>query len=186
MLTLTRDNLDQVIPLAEKLRGKVDSFTFNRLTMVGEGAQLQSVDPAAFQAFLPEFLAAAKDNPSIRLKENLFNIIRQQKDRELFRGCAGYGCGAAFNYLVLLPDGEVHACRKFPSQVGNILEQDLAEIYESPASQRYRHGSDSCRGCAIRPACGGCQAVVYGMGLDPAKDRDPYCFEGGSLCSGQR
>ena len=176
MLTLTKDNLDQVIPLAEKLRGKVDSFTFNRLTMVGEGAQLQSVAPAAFQAFLPKFLAAAKDNPAIRLKENLFNIIRQQKERKLFRGCAGYGCGAAFNFLTLLPDGEVHACRKFPSPVGNILEQDLAEIYESPASQRYRHGSDSCRGCAIRPACGGCQAVVYGMGLDPATDRDPYCF----------
>lgn len=176
MLTLTKDNLDQVIPLTEKLRGKVNSFTFNRLAMVGEGANLLSVDSADFQAFLLEFLDAARDNPSIRLKDNLFNIIRHQKDRELFKGCAGYGCGAAFNFLTLLPDGEVHACRKFPSPVGNILRHGLGEIYESRSSQRYRHGSDSCRGCAIRPACGGCQAVVYGMGLDPAKDRDPYCF----------
>ncbi len=176
MLTLTKDNMEQVIPLAEKLRGKVDSFTFNRLAMVGEGANLLSVEPADFQRFLPEFLDAARDNPSIRLKDNLFNIIRHQKDMKLFRGCAGYGCGAAFNFLTLLPDGEVNACRKFPSPVGNILEQNLAEIYESQAAQRYRHGSDSCRGCAIRPACGGCQAVVYGMGLDPATDRDPYCF----------
>lgn len=176
MLTLTRDNLGQVIPLAEKLRGKVDSFTFNRLAMVGEGASLQSVAPADFQGFLAEFMAAAQDNPSIRLKENLFNIIRHQNGRELFRGCAGYGCGAAFNFLTLLPDGEVHACRKFPSPVGNILEQGFGEIYESQAAQRYRHGSDSCRGCAIRPACGGCQAVVHGMGLDTATDRDPYCF----------
>ncbi len=176
MLTLTRDNLEQVIPLAEELRGKADSFTFNRLTMVGEGASLQSVEPADFRAFLPGFLAAAKENTLIRLKENLFNIIRHQRERALFRGCAGYGCGAAFNFLTLLPDGEVNACRKFPSPVGNILEQNLAEIYESQAAQRYRHGSDSCRGCAIRPACGGCQAVVYGMGLDPATDRDPYCF----------
>ncbi len=176
MLTLIRDNLEQVIPLAEELRGKVDSFTFNRLTMVGEGASLQSVEPADFRAFLPEFLAAARANTSIRLKENLFNIIRHQRGRELFRGCAGYGCGAAFNFLTLLPDGEVHACRKFPSPVGNILNQRLSEIYDSSASQRYRHGSESCRGCAIRPACGGCQAVVYGLGLDPATDRDPYCF----------
>ncbi|MEN8135097.1 MAG: thio(seleno)oxazole modification radical SAM maturase SbtM [Thermodesulfobacteriota bacterium] len=176
MLTLTRDNLDQVIPLAEKLRGKVDSFTFNRLAMVGEGASLQSVAPADFREFLPAFMVAAKDDPSIRLKDNLFNIIRQQEGRELFRGCAGYGCGAAFNFLTLLPDGEVHACRKFPSPVGNILEQDFVEIYESQAAQHYRHGSDSCRGCAIRSACGGCQAVVHGMGLDPATDRDPYCF----------
>jgi selenobiotic family peptide radical SAM maturase len=182
MLTLTRDNLDQVIPLAEKLRGKVGSFTFNRLAMVGEGASLQSVDPADFREFLAEFMAAAKENPSIRLKENLFNIIRHQKHQELFRGCAGYGCGAAFNFLTLLPDGEVHACRKFPSPVGNILKQELGKIYESQAAQRYRHGSDSCRGCAIRPACGGCQAVVHGMGLDTTTDRDPYCFIDPDYC----
>lgn len=176
MLTLTRANLAQVILLAELLRDKVDSFAFNRLTMVGEGANLQSVSPADFQAFLPEFLAAARNNPTIRLKDNLFNIIRRQNGRDLFQGCAGFGCGAAFNFLTLLPDGEVHACRKFPSPVGNIMTRSLAEIYHSPAAERYRHGSDGCRECAIRPACGGCQAVVYGMGLDSARDRDPYCF----------
>jgi selenobiotic family peptide radical SAM maturase len=41
MLTLTRDNLEQVLPLAETLRDKADLFTFNRLSMVGEGAKLQ-------------------------------------------------------------------------------------------------------------------------------------------------
>ncbi|MDF1577118.1 MAG: thio(seleno)oxazole modification radical SAM maturase SbtM, partial [Desulfobulbales bacterium] len=186
MLTLTRANLDQVLPLAEKLRGRVDSFTFNRLTMVGEGAALQSVEPAVFREFLPKYLVAARTNSTIRPKENLFNIIRHQKGRDLLRGCAGYGCGAAFNFLTLLPDGEVHACRKFPSLIGNILERDLGEIYDSEAALRYRRGSAACRGCAIRPACGGCQAVVYGMGLDPAEDLDPYCFinSGDHLCSG--
>ena len=38
MLTLTRENCDQVLDLAEVLRGRVDLFTFNRLAMVGEGA----------------------------------------------------------------------------------------------------------------------------------------------------
>ncbi len=186
MLTLTRANLDQVLPLAELLRGRVDSFTFNRLTMVGGGAALQSVAPADFQEFLPAYLAAAQENSTIRLKENLFNIIRHQKGRELLRGCAGYGCGAAFNFLALLPDGEVHACRKFPSPVGNILKQDLAEIYDSEEARRYRRGSKACRNCAIRPACGGCQAVSYGMGLNPAEDLDPYCFidSGDQICSG--
>jgi selenobiotic family peptide radical SAM maturase len=176
MLTLTGANLDQVVPLAEALRGRADSFTFNRLTMVGEGAALRSVEPADFRKFLPRYLDAARENPALRLKENLFNIIRHRKGRELLRGCAGYGCGAAFNFITLLPDGEVHACRKFPSPVGNILTQNLDEIYDSAAAKRYRQGSAACLDCPIRPACGGCQAVVYGMGLDPAEDRDPYCF----------
>lgn len=38
MLTLTRDNIGQVMPLAEVLRERVDAFNFNRFAMVGEGA----------------------------------------------------------------------------------------------------------------------------------------------------
>ena len=52
MLTLTRDNMDQVIPLAELLRDRADFFTFNRLSTVGEGALLLMAPPDAFQAFL--------------------------------------------------------------------------------------------------------------------------------------
>ena len=179
MLTLTRDNMEQVIPLTELLRDKVDSFTFNRLAMVGEGANLLSVDPGDFRGFLEEFILAAKDNSSLRLKDNMFNIIRHEKGRDLFRGCAGFGCGAAFSFITLLPDGEVHACRKFPSPVGNILKQSLGEIFDSPAAERYRQGCESCKGCAIRPACGGCLAVGHGQGLDIFTERDPYCFKEG-------
>jgi len=176
MLTLTRENMPQVLPLTELLRGKVDSFTFNRLALVGEGAGLDSVDPDDFPAFLGEYLSAAAKNPTIRLKENLINIIRHKKGKTLFPGCAGHGCGAAFNFITLLPDGEVHACRKFPSPIGNILKQNFGEIYDSSAAECYRQGSNPCRDCAIRAACRGCMAVAHGMGLDIFRERDPYCF----------
>ena len=146
MLTLSKDNMAQVIPLAEHLRNKVDSFTFNRLAMVGEGANLHSADPVEFQEFLGDYLAAARENSAMRLKDNLFNIIRFQSGERLYRGCAGFGCGAAFSFLTLLPEGEVHACRKFPSPVGNILEQSLSEIYDSETSGRYRQGIKSLSG----------------------------------------
>ena len=54
--------------------------------------------------------------------------------------------------------------------------QGLAEIYDSQTADRYRQGIKACQGCAIRPACGGCQAVAFGLGLDVDKDPDPYCF----------
>ncbi len=57
-----------------------------------------------------------------------------------------------------------------------LLEQGLAEIYDSQTGERYRQGIKACQGCAIRPACGGCQAVAFGLGLDIDKDPDPYCF----------
>jgi len=176
MLTLTRDNLDQVLPLAEQLQGLADRFFFNRLSMVGEGASLQTPDRQEYKEFLDRFLAAAEANPVIGLKDNLINIVLERNNKELFGGCAGYGCGAAFNFVALLPDGEVHACRKFPSPIGNINEKSLAEIYDAPAAVRYRQGPSDCRGCRIRHVCGGCLAVIHSCGLDVFADRDPCCF----------
>jgi len=176
MLTLTRDNMDQVLPLAGILRDKVDLFTFNRLSMVGEGAHLLTPGREEYTAFLHSYLDAEANNPAMALKDNLINIIRLQENGEVFGGCAGFGCGAAFNFVALLPDGQVHACRKFPSLIGNIHERNLAEIYDSREAQRYRLGPASCRGCRIRHVCGGCLAVIDSMGLDWTQHRDPCCF----------
>lgn len=178
MLTLTDANIDQVLPLAEILRHKADYFTFNRLSQVGEGAGLSLPDRDAYRRFLEKYVTAAVDNPVMGLKDNLINILREQRGLSPFGGCTGFGCGAAFNFVALLPDGEVHACRKFPSFIGNILQKDFLTIYESSEAQRYRNGPETCRACRLRPVCGGCMAVVHGMGLDPFKEKDPFCFIG--------
>ena len=176
MLTLTGANMDQVLPLTELLRGRADTFTFNRLSQVGEGAALLLPRPDEYRRFLGEYMEAARRNPVIGLKENLINILRRQRGVEPFGGCTGFGCGAAFNFLALLPDGEVHACRKFPSLIGTIHETGFLDLYESDAAARYRRGPESCSACGLRPVCGGCMAVVHGMGLDPFRDKDPFCF----------
>jgi hypothetical protein len=72
------------------------------------------------------------------IKDNLINIIRRHCGDSLFGGCTGHGCGAAFNFVTLLADGEVHACHIFPSLIGNIYRQGMAEIYDSDLAHRYR------------------------------------------------
>lgn len=176
MLTLTRENLPQVLTLAELLRGKTEAFFFNRLSMVGEGAKLLMPTPEDFQKFLQTYLQASKENSLLGLKDNLFNILFYQKREELFGGCAGHGCSAAFNFLTLLPDGEVHACRKFPSPLGTLRDQSLEKIYGSEEAQKYRAGSKACAPCPIRPVCGGCLAVSSSLGFNCFEERDPFCF----------
>lgn len=176
MLTLTRDNMAQVLPLSELLRDRVDSFTFNRLSMVGEGANLRLPDRKDFEAFLRRYMEAAEHNPILGLKDNLINILRLRDGMEPFGGCTGYGCGAAFNFISVLSDGEAHACRKFPSPIGNVFRQGIAEVYDSPSAARYRAGCNACRGCAIRPVCGGCLSIAHSHGLDVFEQRDPFCF----------
>lgn len=183
MLTLTRENMREVLPLSEVLCGKVDYFTFNRLSMVGEGADLRLPAVDDYAAFLRKYIEASGENPIMGLKDNLINILHHREDVPLTGGCTGFGCGAAFNFITLLPDGEVHACRKFPSCIGNIFEKSFSELYESEPARRYRSGSRACGDCAIRPVCGGCLATTYGHGLDVFEDRDPMCFMGKAVTS---
>lgn len=176
MLTLTEHNRDQVLPLAEYLRDRVDFFTFNRISLVGEGARLVPSDRESYSKFLEDYLEAARNNPIMGLKDNLINIIRRKRGMRPFGGCAGHGCSAAFNFITLLPDGEAHACRKFPSPIGNVLEQGIAGVYDSEKAERYRRGCAECEECEIRPVCGGCLAVAHSFGMDEFREKDPYCF----------
>lgn len=177
MLTLTKANVDQVLELAEILRDRVDRFTFNRLAMVGEAAALASVDPQRYRKFLEQYHQAAEHNSILGLKDNLFNLLLYEQGRPLVGGCAGYGCGAAFNFVSLLPDGEVHACRKLPSLLGNIFQNNLTAIYHGKLARQYRLGSRGCHDCPIKPLCRGCPAVSYGFGHNIFSTVDPYCFK---------
>jgi selenobiotic family peptide radical SAM maturase len=176
MLTLTEGNIDQVLPLARRLEGVVDDFTFNRLSTVGEGANLRLPSKERYEFFLEEYIAAADESSFIGVKDNLINILRHRRGEPLFGGCTGFGCGAAFNFITVLAEGEAHACRKFPSPIGNVLEEGIEGVYESEEARRCRRGCEACRDCAIRPVCGGCLAVASSAGLDPFADRDPLCF----------
>jgi len=110
-------------------------------------------------------------------QDNLFNLIQlQDGSKRFFGGCTGFGCGAAFNFVSLLPNGRVDVCRKFDSPIGNIFESRLLEIYESERARQYREGPSGCQDCTLRPVCRGCIAVMYGMDKDVFGAPDPYCF----------
>ena len=177
MLTLTRRNIAQVIPLAGELEGFTGGLTFNRLALFGEGAGLELPTPEEYRNFLETYAAALEEHPVLRLKDSLLNTVFERDNSGLFGGCAGYGCGAAFNFVSILSDGEVHACRKFPSPIGNILNDSLERVYASGAAQRYRSGSSACAGCSLNAVCRGCPAVTASLGLDPFSEKDPFCFK---------
>ncbi len=176
MATLTDQNIDQLIPLGRLLEDRADRFNFNRLSQTGEGSALGLPDRNRYGAFMVEYMKAGDDDRKWGMKDNLFNIFRHHAGRPLTGGCTGYGCGAAFNFVAALPNGEVHACRKLPSAIGNLNEQSLAEIWDGEPARKYRRGCSDCDGCPIRLKCGGCLAVTAGHGLDPFTRRDPHCF----------
>lgn len=175
MMTLHEINLEDLIPLALYIEEFTDTFTFNRLSLVGEAKGLTPTSKEKFFKVLERFLEISEEKGYLELKDNFFNYLLIKQGKPLSGGCTGFGCGAAFNFLVLLPNGEVHACRKFPSPLGNILSASLKEIYYSEEAQRYRLGSIKCQGCKLYGLCRGCLAVTHSYNLDPFKELDPYC-----------
>ena len=179
MLTVTRHNADEVVPLARLLAGRTDRFTFNRLSLVGEGAALAAIDKLRWQHLVAEWVDLAEEYDHIGFKDDLINVELYRRGKPLFGGCTGYGCGAAFNFIALLSDGTAHACRKFPSPIGNVYEHGLEGVYDGRAARRYRRGPTACDGCKLAHVCRGCMAASYGVVRDVFVDRDPWCtFEG--------
>lgn len=176
MLTATAKNLGEILPLAALLDGRTNGFTYSRLARSGEGAALDQPDPARYRAFLKRYVKQAARSRISTLKENLINLMLTESGQEPSDGCTGMGCGAAFNFLAVLPDGGVYACRKFPSPVGNIYEQPLEEIYHSVEARKYRRGMRACDGCPIRHACGGCMAVAQRPAEDVSAGYDHFCW----------
>lgn len=176
MLTLTADNLAEVLPLARLLEKRTEAFNFSRLSQVGEGATLAQPTPQRFRSFLKRYIAYAEQSRIAGYKENLINLMLYESGQELFHGCTGFGCAVAFDGVVLLSDGEVHGCRKFPSLMGNLWEQSLEEIYFSDAGETFRRGMRACDGCSIRPVCGGCVAASPRPASGISDAVDPFCW----------
>ncbi len=176
MLTLSSFNINDIISLAKELSGLTDYFTFNRLCQFGEAKYMQMAERDSFRRFLREYIDASKEIEILGLKDNLLNVELYSQGLELSGGCTGFGCGAAFNFVSVLSDGQVHACRKFPSLIGNIFEESLDEIYHCEEAELYRQGPRECVGCPLSPVCRGCPGVTASLGLDFSEMKDPYCF----------
>jgi MoaA/NifB/PqqE/SkfB family radical SAM enzyme len=56
-------------------------------------------------------------------------------------------CVALRSHLRLLPDGGVPVCQFNTERVGNLLEQDFAEVWHGPAGREARAWVDACPGC---------------------------------------
>lgn len=177
VICVTRDNMQNIIPLASSLKDRAASFSFCRLPQIWDPIgepPLPSKDE--FQIFIGNYVSMSLENTFMGYKDNLINIELTRRGLKPFDGCCGVGCGAAFCRMSLHNDGEIHACPNFPSAIGNIFRQDFKTIYKSELAEKYRKGPDSCESCRLRPYCGGCMSMTARMGYDKFKNTDPYCF----------
>jgi radical SAM protein with 4Fe4S-binding SPASM domain len=82
------------------------------------------------------------------------------------RLAAGFGgCSAGLTYAGLTASGDLLPCVPAPIKLGNLLEQDLEEIWINNELLNYIRNrkalKGSCKKCAYSNICGGCRYTAY-------------------------
>ena len=95
----------------------------------------------------------------------------------------GGHCGIGDNHFAVLEDGTVLPCRRLPKPIGNMLDQDLGEIFDHPFLWKFRRKhtlmKGKCRSCIFnndlwKHCSGGASCISYGFYGDPFMP-DPQC-----------
>lgn len=188
MSTVSGTNMEEmpdVVDLAVK--HKADIFAFGRYCPTGEDKNV-NISPLAYRDFLDkmwhkyETCKAQGVNTYFNLKDHLwtlylyekgiFKIPAYAKKDMVYEGCH---CGIC--HMTILPNGDVYACRRFESRVGNALEESLYDIFITK-EEVYRDYDrfEKCSKCELRGFCRGCPAVAYGTNGD-FYGADPQCWK---------
>ncbi len=186
MMTASKYNsgyLEDVMDIVHN--NKVKLFAFARLCSFGEGEILNKeyFAPHEYKDILLRYLEKQKrliekgTSTHFAKKDNLFKLLYSDlgliPGNDLRKG----GCGIARG-ITILPDGTVYACRRFPSPVGSLRQNDFWEIFEGSELAYYKQLDkfEKCNSCELLENCRGCPAVTYGIKKDFFAP-DPQCWK---------
>lgn len=120
---------------------------------------------------------------NFNLKDHLWTLFLYEKG--LFRIPEGLdenmiyeGCNCANCHITILPKGEVYACRRLESNVGNVFGEKLFDIFTGDHMNYFRDYTkfEKCSSCELKRFCRGCPAVAYGYTRNFYAP-DPQCWK---------
>ncbi len=192
MATASRQNLDDILACMDVAACHgVSSFSFARYCATSpEKARELYPTPEEYRAFLLAYWEKKRDyertgcRTVFKTKEHLFTLLRWELgDFELpswsgKRPPALYGGCHLGSKATICANGDLVACRRMPSVVGNICHDSLWDVEHGEAMRHYAEvdGIEKCRDCELLLWCRGCRAVgVNATGNLQAAD--PMCWK---------
>lgn len=117
---------------------------------------------------------------TFQLKDHLWNLFLYEKGLLTLPDCDKItdGCNCGRNHITILPSGDIYACRRMESKVGNINENSLYSVWNSAEMNYYRQYDKftKCGKCELKGVCRGCPSVTYGY-THNVYDADPQCWK---------
>lgn len=185
MSTVSKTNIDEIPELIDVVvENNVGLFSFARYcpTSIEKSVQMS---PNEYKDLLEKVWQKYQDykdsNTFFTLKDHLwtlflyekglYNIPTNLKDDVIYDGC-----NCANSHLTILPNGDVFACRRMDSKVGNALTESMYDIFVNKMDDYRRFEEfEKCSKCELLRFCRGCPAVSYGTTHD-MYSADPQCW----------
>lgn len=186
MTTVSKENINQIPWIVdEAVRAKADMFSFARYCP--SNPQEDKITPNEYRNLFEKLwlkfneyrhfdtLFSLKDNlwTLFLYEKGLFNISENLKEDVIYGGC---DCG--INHLTILPNADVHACRRMESRIGNALRDNVSDIFKNNIMDQFKHFDkfEKCGECELLRFCRGCPAVSYSYTKNKYS-ADPQCWK---------
>jgi radical SAM protein with 4Fe4S-binding SPASM domain len=178
MMTISRKNMSEIVPLLELLREyDVDVFSIDRFIPEGQGARTREwlLSPTDVRRCFQIVYRWAMENskPRVLMYRPLFCLIDSKSPH------VGAMCSVGVNALTILHDGSVYPCRRLPIVLGNVLKDSLHQMfYESDELWKVRVPTNlkgRCSSCQFVPVCRGCRAMALAV-TGNWLEEDPHCW----------
>lgn len=171
--TLLRENSPRLGETLDALaRLGVPTIGLNALIYSGRGARVGTGLP---ESDLPPLLDLARERTDRAGQRLIWYTPTQYCQFDPMQLELGVkGCTAALYSMCLEPDGAVLPCQSYYEPLGNLLEQDWAEIWDHPLARQLRERlnlPEPCRDCALKAECGGGCPLARAAGQQPASSR---------------
>jgi len=179
-----KDEMEDIVDLV--VENKVDIFAFARYCPTSFEKETH-LEPKEYRDLLDrlwkKFETYKDRGTTFNLKDHLWNLylyekglykIQQGLDEQIMYD----GCNCANCHMTILPTGEVFACRRMESPIGNALTDNMYDIYVGDAMNAYRKYEqfEKCSKCELLRFCRGCPAVAYGY-THNMYSADPQCWK---------
>lgn len=188
MSTVSKTNMNEIpalIDLTDELG--VDVFAVGRYCPTSTEKAYDPdihIPPLEYRAFLEKcwvrYKAHKNSKTTFQLKDHLWALFLYEKG--LYKipdcDCVTDGCNCGRNHITILPNGDIYACRRMESKVGNIKESDLYSVWTGAKMDEYRQYDKfaKCAKCELKNVCRGCPSVTYGY-TGNMYDADPQCWK---------
>ena len=184
MSTVSLVNYEEMPEVARLcVQNKVSNYAFARYCPT-HGDSEHMMTAQQYRQFLADMWAVytelAEGPTNFSLKDHLFTaylyeegLFHLRKEKNIIFE----GCNCAVRHTCLLPNGDVYACRRFESPVGNIRSQSFRDLFFSKKMEDYRQFDqmEGCKDCELLCYCRGCHAVSAGL-TGSFFDKDPQCW----------